>query len=153
VQASEYEDPWLTLSGRFQDGSLFKLCATQSGKRKRKPKRKYTKIKDRVQEEVSLVLRVSPEVYPHLERLQASLLPERLRHSARLEINAVQVEGPVVRVRVETGPFGRMVGRSGESTFNNELKLNGEKVIGLFAFLFAGLSHCRVDAPAQSRQA
>ena len=147
VNFSEHEDRWLSLEGRMQDGSVFKLAVTQTGKRKAKPKRKYTKIQDRVQEEISLVMRVSPEQYPHLERLQAALHPERLQTHALLALKGLAVEGPLLRLRAETGQRSRLTGRYGAQEAGQEQGMTAGKIISLLAFLFAGLSHCRADAP------
>jgi len=150
---AEHEDTWLRLGGRLQDGSLFRLSVTESLKRKSKPKRKYTKITDRSREKVALSLRVSPAFYPHLDRLQARLLPERLLAGAGLTASQCLVSGPTVRVQAVTGLNTRQVLRYSQPQTGQENRINSAKLIGLLAFVFAGLSHCRMDAAAPPAEA
>lgn len=146
VDISAREDTWLELGGRLQDGSVFKLSVTESGKRKSKPKRKYTKIQDRIKEEVSVLLRVSPEVYPHLDKLQNTVHPDRLQGNTYLHLDRLQVEGGVVRLRAETGLYVRRILRSSRPETGQENRLTAAKLVSLLAFLYAGLSHCRAGA-------
>jgi hypothetical protein len=146
ISFSEYQDTWLSLGGRMQDGSLFRLAVTETVKRKSKPKRKYTKLTDRCREEVTLVLRVSPAFYPHLDRLQAALHPDRLLSGTGLGVTQCQVNGPSIRVRAVTGLNTRQVLRYSRPETGQEHRIHTGKLIGLLAFVFAGLSHCRMDA-------
>ena len=97
-QVSYYRDPWLRLSGQFQDGTSFELVKTEllqkrskwhtsrSGKRKHKSKTKHGF-------EAHLRLRFKPAKYRHMAALQADAaqavqLPpgvelKRLRHTDR----------------------------------------------------------------------
>lgn len=146
VDIQSREDTWLDLGGRLQDGSVFKLSITEVGKRKSKPKRKYTKIQDRIHEQIALLIRVSPEIYPHLERLQNAVHPERLQGNTLLHLEGLQVEGNVIRIRAETGLYVRRVLRSSRPETGQENRVNAGKLVSLMAFLYAGLSHCRAGA-------
>jgi hypothetical protein len=143
---SEHADRWLSLSGRLQDGSVFKLSVTQSGKRKSKAKRKYTKMHERSEERVRLSLRVPPALYPHLDRLQGALLPDRLQGHAGLILRAFQVQGNVVRLTAESGLFVRQVLRYSRPEGGHEHRMTAGKLVSLLAFLYSGLSHCRPNA-------
>lgn len=150
ITTSEHEDEWLRLRGRFADGTIFRLEVTQETKRKSKPKRKYTKVRDRSREKIQLTLRVSQQLYPHLDRLAASLQPQLLMNHAGLQVLGTQVNGNVVRIAARTGVYGRLQGRYGASHSGQENHLNPTKVVGLLAFLYGGLTRCRAEAPANA---
>jgi hypothetical protein len=153
IHHQEFQDPWMRLSGRLQDGSAFRLSIEQCVKRKSKPKRKYTKITDRLQDEVTLMVRVPAEVYPHLARLQGVLHPERLAGHVGLHLEALQTEGETVRVKASTGTFTKQVLRYGSPETGQEHKIHSSKIVGLLAFVYAGLSHCRVGADPAAAEA
>lgn len=145
---SEFEDTWLRVGGRFQDGSSFRLTVEEAMKRKAKPKRKYTKTTDRSREKVTLLLRVSPAFYPHLENLQPALRPDRLLAGAGLTVTQSRIQGPAIRLQAVTGLHTRQVLRHSQPESGREHRVTSAKLIGMLAFVFAGLSHCRAGAPA-----
>jgi hypothetical protein len=146
VNFSEYEDPWMVLSGRMQDGAAFRLSVEQCVKRKSKPKRKYTKVTDRMCDEVTLVLRAPAEVYPHLDRLQGVLDPQRLAGHVGMHVSGLAVQDGTVRLKAATGYFTKQVLRYGSPETGQEHKIHSSKIVGLLAFIYAGLSHCRIGA-------
>jgi hypothetical protein len=148
VDYCEYEDPWFRLSGRFQDGTVFRLGIQQSVKRKSKPKRKYTKVSDRLRDKVTLALRVPPAVYPDVAPLNTVLDPARLGSHVGLSVVALQAQGHSVRISATTGVFMKQILRSGSPESGAENKVHSSKIVGLLAFVYAGLSHCRVGAQA-----
>lgn len=147
VNHSEHEDAWLSVGGRLQDGSVFRLSVTRFIKRKAKPKRKYTKTNDRIRDEIRLALRVPADHYPHLERLQAALPADRLTQHAMMSLTSFRQEAATVRVEATTLPWGQISLRSGSRQLNAEHRLNGTRLASLMAFLYAGLSRCRDEAP------
>jgi hypothetical protein len=154
VNFSEHEDTWFSLGGRLQDGSLFKLAVTQVVKRKSKPKRKYTKVTDRCRDEVTLVMRVPQAAYPHLDRLQASLQPQRLAQHAGMALTVLQAQGASIRAKaVTTGYCTKQVLRYSRPESGVEHRMSAQKVIGLLAFLYSGLSHCRREPPPAAADA
>jgi len=61
---ASYAQPWLSLRARLEDGNELRLEVVRQGKVKRKPKRKYTKVKERVSDLVLLRLAVNRQRYP-----------------------------------------------------------------------------------------
>jgi hypothetical protein len=137
------EDTWLELKGRLTDGSIFQLTVTENVKRKTKAKRKYTKIKDRSTCDLSLVLRVPEGLYPSVEQLE-SLSGTPLAKQPGLRLAGIRVENSVIRARFETAPMVRATGRAGAVSVTNERhKLDVDKLIAIFALLYAGLSNAQ----------
>lgn len=148
ARLSTKEDSWFSLAGAFADGSAFKMEMTLSGKRKAKPKRKYTKLKDRTRDEIALAIRAPVEKYPRLEQLQTHLQPERLHQHSGLQLKAMRPEGNTIRCTALTGIRLSVTGRHGTQRYGEEHALTADKVISLLAFMFAALSHCRPDPAA-----
>jgi hypothetical protein len=150
VSSCECEDIWFSLRGRFRDRTAFRIAAAAVGKRKSKAKRKYTRINDRIREKVTLSLRLQPEEYPHLERLESCIRPDRLNARTGMIVTALQVRPPLVRVTAVTGLRTRQVLRTGRSEAGQEQALTAEKLISVVACVYAALAHCR-EAPAAKK--
>lgn len=142
---ADYQDVWLTLRGRLQDGAMLRMSVTRVVKRKSKSKRKYTKINDRIHEQIKLALRLPTERYPHLDRLQSVLPADRLGGQARMQLTGFRVNGPSVQAVVATFPWASNTLRSGKSEAHPENKLTSDKLVSLMAFLYAGVNRCRAE--------
>lgn len=70
-----YKDIWFTTKGKLQDGNKFRVIVKQIVRRKEKPKRKYIKINERIQELVSIVLRINRKIYPNINKITKILEP------------------------------------------------------------------------------
>jgi hypothetical protein len=122
--ASVYEHAWLSLEMTLEDGSLVSVEGTTISKQKKKSKRKYTKIKDRLEER--LTIRIAPP------RAKAS---RGMPRPARPDL----VDLGLTLLRAETGPRGarfdfktrsaqRVFGRGGWTGAGLENLLDGHKI-------------------------
>lgn len=143
VRISEHEDDWFELSGTMTDGSVFRLRVCCHLKRKAKPKRKYTKISDRITDEVVLSLRVPQSDYPDLQSFGLRIPREQFSRQTGMHIKRVAVRGPVIRLSAVTGAQMKRTARGGTQSLGTEHAISGSKLMGLFACTYAALSHCR----------
>ena len=143
---SEYTDNWLTISGRLSDGSVFRLMVTQNVKRKRKPKRNYTKLAERSREKVVLLVRLPSAAYPQLASVPPELDPAKLAQRAGLTVSQCTFQNGALRLTAVTGTHLKQTLRYSAPEHGLANKIDAPKLISTFAYLFAGLSHHRVKA-------
>lgn len=148
VHYSEHEDAWLRLRGRLNDGTVLVVRACQEGKRKRKPKHRYVKVKDQTREKVTVLLRVRSETYPHLERLPSALDPQKLAAAESLHVTRADAHGSTVRVTAATGWRVQVRGRRGAEVSGKEHGLTARKLASMLVFVYSGLARCREGASA-----
>lgn len=147
VNYSDHEDTWLSFRGRMADGSTLKLEVSTSAKRKSKPKRKYTKINDRMRDEVEVVLRVPEGQYPHLERLEGALRPDLLQQNGQMTASGLSLQPGLVRLSATPGMRTGFSGRGGRS--ENGPKIQVRHMVSVLAFLYGGLGACRGETPVR----
>lgn len=138
----KYVDTWFNAKGSLCDATNFKIKIEQTVNRKEKPKRKYTKVRERIEEEITLVLRVAPESYPNWMALQATLLPCVLNG---VQVRRVQVRDGIVRVIGVTGMQETNVGRYGRNVVGDTNLANGDCLLGLFVYVYSQLQACRAQ--------
>ncbi len=143
---SEYTDNWLTLGGRFNDGSVFRLMVTRNVKRKRKPKRKYSKITDRAREKVVLLVRVPSAAYPNLTGVPPELDASKLAQRAGLTVSQCAFQNGALRLTAMTGVHLKQTLRYSAPESGQSNVLDTRKLVSVFAYLFSGLSHHRAQA-------
>lgn len=142
---SEYTDNWLTFGGRLNDGSVFRLMVTRNVKRKRKPKRKYSKITDRAQEKVVLLVRLPSVAYPNLATVPPELDAAKLARRAGLTVSQCAFQNGSLRLTAITGVHLRQTLRYSSPESGQSNVVDTPKLISVFAYLFSGLSHHRVQ--------
>lgn len=143
VKTVAYQDPWSFLAGRLHDGSAFKITITQLVKRKSTRKRKYTKIRERHREKVSLALRLDPAIYPGLAQLPVQWSGSSV---GGMEITRAQMVGNVLHVTAITGIVPRFHGRSGWSDFNVQGLVTGPRLLDLLVFIYSKLAGARKES-------
>jgi len=141
----KYEDTWLTARGLLYDGNRFKITITQNVHRKEKPKRKYTKINERFDEEITLLLKVSPDAYPDLNRLTTTLTPGEYDG---LRLTRVQISDGLLRVVCATPPATRLQGRYGATSEGWDSLATGDTILKLFLAVYGKLQECRATQAA-----
>ncbi len=124
-QQLAYEHSWLGLRGVLMDGNRYDLRVTDLAAVKKKTKRKYTKVKERIRSRLDIALRLKSadpaQVAAHLEQSArpASLVLRSARHRGRRltcslmtpEYTWFKGRGDAVRDAVrETGPEHRVSG-------------------------------------------
>ena len=141
----KYEDTWFTARGMLYDSNRFKITITQNVHRKEKAKRKYTKINERIQEEITLLLKVSPESYPNVDRLAPALQATVFEG---LQVTRMLAEGNLLRITCATPPATRLQGRYGTNASGWENLATGDTVLRLFLAVYGKLQECRATQAA-----
>ncbi|MBK8011608.1 MAG: hypothetical protein IPK13_09665 [Deltaproteobacteria bacterium] len=135
--------PWLRMNMTLLDGTRVLVEAETHCKRKQRAKRKYTKMKDRVTDHLTLTFR--PPADRTLDREHASLIQQRLsltgrggpRDASTRLPSAIGLE--LVRCRIKpreavmcfrTAPSLRVRARGGWTGSNLERLLDGRKAFG-----------------------
>ncbi|MHB9108581.1 MAG: hypothetical protein ACYDCO_16110 [Armatimonadota bacterium] len=145
LKRSKFEDAWFTARGMLYDGNRFKITITQNVHRKEKSKRKYTKINERFQEEVTLLLKVSPESYPNIANLAPAL---QATVFDGLQVTRMLADGNLVRITCATPPATRLQGRYGTNTEGWDNLATGHTVLKLFLAVYGKLQECRATQAA-----
>ena len=145
VRRSKYEDTWLEVEGWLAEKTRFQVTVSQRVSLSEKSKRKYTKTKLRVREEVSLALRPNPKLYAALENLP-QLIPSEWE-VAGLRVSSVRVSGRHVLLEAQGGLYTKLSGRSSAES-GTEALVNGNTLLTLMAAVYDRLGQCRAQAAA-----
>lgn len=131
--SSTYVQPWLSLSGKFADGNRFEFAAELKVKRKEKPKRKYTKVKEDASQDLTLELafRNPPSDAALSDHLLTVPPPPLDRFRA-------QVQNGKLTLRATTGKRRTMTGRGGATSTTNAAMAEREEFLRLFLTAY----HC-----------
>jgi hypothetical protein len=131
--SSTYQLPWLSMSGKFADGNRFEFSAELKVKRKEKPKRKYTKVKEDATQELTLelALRNPPADSALSDHLLTVPPPPLDRYRA-------QVHGGKLILRASTGKRRTMTGRGGVTNTTNAAMAERDEFLRLFLTAY----HC-----------
>ncbi|MHB9025621.1 MAG: hypothetical protein ACYC7E_15870 [Armatimonadota bacterium] len=143
----KYQDTWFSARGRLYDGNRFRATIEQTIHRKEKAKRKYTKVNERVIEEVTLVLRVSQEGYPNWAQLAQALQPGVVEG---VQITGVQVTNGSVRIKGKTPASIQRTGRAGTQSEGADNLASGDTLLKLFLYVYSQLQNCRAAQPASA---
>ena len=138
-----FTDRWFDCKGELMDGNTFSVRVaqrvrrhTRSGWVTRYGKSKYkTKVKERLDERVTLVVKISPETYPRWEELR-NVLP--LAAVGNLALTQLHVGNGFVRLSAATAPVKGLGG-----TVDTSALVDQHSLAALFVYLYAGLQQCR----------
>jgi hypothetical protein len=133
-----YRDLWFILKGKLQDGNSFKIKILQLVKRKEKPKPKYTKVRERIQEVISVVLRINKKIYPKLENNS-----EFLELLQKAQLDQLNLEDNKLRISKRGGLYERVILRSGPQERGKENLVNHQSLLNLFLNIYSALAKCR----------
>jgi hypothetical protein len=125
---------------------VFRLMVTKNVKRKRKPKRKYSKITDRAREKVVLLVRPSSAAYPNLTAVPAELDASKLAQRAGLTITQCTLQNGALRLTAMTGVHLKQTLRYSSPENGIDNQITTPKLVSVFAYLFSGLSHHRAKS-------
>ncbi len=143
VRYQTTRDEWFGVQAKLHDHTVLVLEATLCGKRKSRSKRKYTKTKDRDRDVVRVALRVDPQQYPRLAQLPNLLDPKRLTAHTGMTVQGVRVEENRIHLVAVTDPRMTLIGRASHRTEQGaQNRLTPEKLVGLLAFVYGGLTRC-----------
>ena len=121
------------------------MTITQNVRRKEKAKRKYTRINERVSEEVTLTLKVAPEYYRNCASLETALRPGEWQG---LRITRVLAREGLVRVSCETAEALRRTDRTGTHHSQWDSLADGDTALRLFLYVYGQLENCRIPGAA-----
>lgn len=125
-----YVKPWLRMSFVLLDGTEVALHARTTCKRKQKAKRKYTKIKDSVVDELNLFVKppssvaLDPSATPRVHAAMGGPSPIP-------RPKGVKVKPRMVQMSFRWGPGRRLRGRGGWSSSGLSQLLDGDKALGV----------------------
>jgi hypothetical protein len=138
----EYAQDWLAVSGRLLDRTAFKISVALQAKAKHKAKRKYTKVKERSSEDITLILRPDPAEGLNLDALPA-LLPAP---PPGLTPRSVRVAGGRLVARFATSPQVTVRGRYGTQVQGGEALVTGPTLLQVMAWAYRGLNALRAQS-------
>ena len=134
---------WLHLSFCLLDGTAVAVHATSHVKRKSKAKRKYTKVKDRIVDEIDIYFKLGQG-----RQLEPDDAAARIRAAipaaTGLTIRAVSGKPRGAHVSLRTAPAMRFSGRGGWSQRDLTRLADGPKVVRALIGAYRGLSGARV---------
>jgi hypothetical protein len=135
-----YEDPWFNFRGRLYDGNVFDLTINQLVKRKERRKRKGTKVKEKIREEVQLALKVDPETYGGIEAIDQKL--QAGAEAAGLMIRKAVFESGKLKVNGRSGTVlqGAMYGDQSDKL------MKADTVFQFLFHVYQALGECRPAA-------
>lgn len=134
--------PWLRMTFTLLDGTEVALHARTSCKRKQKQKRKYTKMKDTVIDEVSVF--VKPPKDKSLDPAAADRARAALSGGAGVVPRGVKVKPRVLLATFRCGPGLRIRGRGGWSSQSLEALLDGRQALMLVLFAVRAMRAAQV---------
>ncbi|GEM_PF-2117106 len=140
VREMTYEHPWFKFSGALYDGNRFELEVTQCVKRKEKPKRKYTKVKEKIVEKAVLSLKLNPRLYPAPTQVAEQVTTGHLPHG--INVSRALGRERVLKIAATTPAAVIVTGRYGKTGDESNL-FDGNKLLGLIIDAYAGLQKSR----------
>lgn len=138
-----HTDSWITVGGRLADGSVFRLSVTRVVKRKKKPKRKYTKITDRCRDKATLLVRLPAAVYPQLGDTLPYLRRDRLASHAGMVVTSCVIHNGNLRLTAMTNLHSKQKLRYSNTESGVRNQMDYPKLRSLLACAFSALSHHR----------
>ena len=132
-----YEHCWLNLAARLADGNDLALSVTSDVVRKEKPKRKYTKVRQRTIEDIELRVKLDGRYgggEDAAERLRAIPPPEPLAP------RGVAGQGSGLRARVRTPQHIQVTARGGLASVEQETRVTGDTLLATLMWVYRGLS-------------
>jgi len=140
VREMTYEHPWFKCGGVLYDGNRFELEVVQCVKRKEKPKRKYTKVKEKIVEKATLSLKLNPRVYPAPSEVADQVQTGRLPHG--ITVSRAIGRERTLKIAAITPPAVIVQGRYGK-TGDQSLLFDGDKLLAVVLDAYAGLQKSR----------
>lgn len=144
--ALRYKLTWLRMDLPLLDGSVIEVAARTRLHRKVRPRRRYTKIKERLSDELVIALRPRPGLI--LDGSTQALRARLEGHpTLRLAACSLDASGRVV-FTFHTPTAGRMQDRSGWKSENLEALLDGRKVLEAIIACHAAMTREALSAAA-----
>jgi hypothetical protein len=132
-----YQHSWLHLAGSLLDGNRYDLEVTDHISRKEKPKRKYTKVKERIGSRICLGLRLHSR-YGAAEGVAGALV--KLPPPAGLTATAVRGRGRALSVVLACTPTVSTTSRAGRHVSGPGLEVTGNTLLGALLWCYEGLA-------------
>lgn len=142
-----YEHLWMKCGGILCDGNKFEIEVTKCVKRKEKPKRKYTKVKERIVEKAEFSIRLNPEIYPKPEQVAGLVKTGLMPHG--ITVSRAIGSDKAIKICAVTPAAILANSRSGKSGDESNL-FNGDKLLGIVIDAYSGIRNSRPDTAAQS---
>ncbi len=136
-KVKKYQHTWLHLAGSLLDGNRYEVIVTDQILRKEKPKRKYTKVKERTSSQLFFTLRLHTR-YGAAEALAGELGRQPL--PAELEARTIRGRGRALTVACVGSPTVTLSARGGRQVLQAGHVVTGNTLLGLLLWCYDGLA-------------
>ena len=144
-QLGKFLDTWFQAHGRLADNTVFDISVHQKVTRKERRKRKYTKVKEAIQEIVSLQLKPVAEDFPKLDQFPQEIRNQQQEVGRKMlpfDISRAEVRNGTVRLAAITARYMKTTGRSNSETGKENL-IDGDRLLMLLLATYAALRRCK----------
>ena len=144
-QWGKFFDTWFQAHGRLADNTVFDISVSQKVTRKERRKRKYTKVKEAIQEIVSLQLKPVGEDFPKLDQFPQVIRQQQQEAGRKMlpfDISRAEVRNGTVRLAAVTAHYMKTSGRSNQETGKENL-IDGDRLLMLLLATYAALHRCK----------
>jgi hypothetical protein len=139
-----YEHEWFAARARLADGTEVQVTVTADITRKEKPKRKYTKVRERWFESVEIAAKLK-DLYGDAGAIAGAL--QKSPPPQGLSVRRVRGADGRVRASLETREFRSTTGRAASaSVAGEENRVNGDLLLGGMVWCYRGISGARKAA-------
>lgn len=134
VKVKKYRHDWFEVSGTLADGTRYHAVAGERIGRKEKPKRKYTKVKQRDTGALSVRLKLKPERYGPAAPVAATL--QKLAPPHGMHPRTIKANGQTLGVEVATDPCVTVRARCGTTTPEVGHEVTGNSLLTVFLWIY-----------------
>jgi hypothetical protein len=139
-----YEHEWFAARARLADGNEVQVTVTAEITRKEKPKRKYTKVRERWFETLEIVTKLR-DLYGDSAAIAGAL--QKSPPPKGLSVRRVRGAEGRVRASFETQEFRQTTGRASSATvLGEENRVNGDFLLSAMVWFYRGISGSRKAA-------
>ena len=135
-----YEHGWFAARARLADGTEVQVTVTAEVTRKEKPKRKYTKVRERWFETVEVVAKLK-DVTGDAAAVAGAL--QEAPPPGGMTVRRVAGADGRVRASFETAEFRSTTGRAGSTVSGGENRITGDFLLGALVWFYRGISGAR----------
>ena len=143
VRVYKFEHSWLKATVKLADGSSVKLTVVDAVTRKEKPKRKYTKVRERFTGRIELDVRLGRKRYGQMD-VSSALMNQAPPEG--LNVKSVRQNGSRLSATLLTGPRFKMKGRYGTTEDGQENAISADMVLQSLMWLYGGIGSQRKSA-------
>jgi hypothetical protein len=138
VTIYKYAHRWFKIGGALLDGNRYEPEVTDRVTRKEKPKRKYTKVKERVASVLTLKLHFREDRYGNPQSVATAL--QQLQPPSGLGIKALNARGKNLSVVLAAPEMVTVRGRYGTDLTQPGLEVTGNTLLQVMLWAYDGIA-------------